>query len=85
MYQCRNLKKPETQKELIGAVDGGTGTIGSHVAKLYHLYFKQKSEVSAQKLSAQRLQQLFPILHEKGSFYSRTAIRSKQTDYANFQ
>ena len=38
MYHCRNLKNPETQKErkttLIGAVDGGTGTIGSHVAKL---------------------------------------------------
>ena len=34
MYHCRNLKKPETQKELIGTVDGGTGTIGSHVAKL---------------------------------------------------
>ena len=46
---------------------------------------EQKSEVSAQKLSSQRLQRLFPILHEKGSFYSRTAIRSKQTDYANFQ
>ena len=62
------------------------------------------------KPSSQRLQRLFPILHEKGSFYSRTAIRlashagvreeipaplktpaweatirSKQTDYANFQ
>ena len=38
MYHCRNLKHAETQKErkttLIGAVDGGTGTIGSHVAKL---------------------------------------------------
>ena len=35
---CRNLKHPETQRNakptLIGAVDGGTGTIGSHVAKL---------------------------------------------------
>ena len=49
------------------------------------MHFKQKSEVSAQKLSSQRLQRLFPILHEKGSSYSRTAIRSKQTDYANFQ
>ena len=49
------------------------------------MHFKQKSEVSAQKLSSQRLQRLFPILHEKGSSYSRTAIRLKQTDYANFQ
>ena len=49
------------------------------------VHFKQKSEVSAQKLSSQRLQRLFPILHEKGSSYSRTAIRLKQTDYANFQ
>ena len=49
------------------------------------VHFKQKSEVSAQKLSSQRFQRLFPILTEKGSFYSRTAIRSKQTDYANFQ
>ena len=40
------------------------------------VHFKQKSEVSAQKLSSQRLQRLFPILHEKGNFYSRTAIRS---------
>ena len=43
------------------------------------VHFKQKSEVSAQKLSSQRLQRLFPILHEKGSFYSQTAIRTKQT------
>ena len=49
------------------------------------VHFKQKSEVSALKLFSQRLQRLFPILYEKGSFYSRTAIRSKQTDYANFQ
>ena len=48
-------------------------------------FSNKKSEVSAQKLSSQRRQQLFPILHKKGSFYSRTAIRSKQTDYANFQ
>ena len=31
------------------------------------VHFKQKSEMSAQKLSSQRLQRLFPILHEKGS------------------
>ena len=48
------------------------------------VHFKQKSEVSAQKLSSQRLQRLFPILHEKGSFYSRTAIRSKQTIMLTF-
>ena len=36
------------------------------------------------KLSSQRLQRLFPILHKKGSFYSRTAIRSKQTIMLTF-
>ena len=38
MYHCRNLKHPEHKRNakptLIAAVDGGTGTIGSHVAKL---------------------------------------------------
>ena len=49
------------------------------------VHFKQKSEVSAQKnFLSQRLQRLFPILHEKGSFYSRTAIRSKQTIMLTF-
>ena len=96
MYHCRTVwntlkHKRNAKPTLIGAVDGGTGTIGSHVAKLvFHIFipsvhFKQKSEVSAQKLSSQQLQRLFPILHEKGSFYSRKEIRSKQTDYANFQ
>ena len=32
------------------------------------MHFKQKSEVSWQKLSSQWLQRLFPILHEKGAF-----------------
>ena len=49
------------------------------------VHFKQKSEVSVQKnLSSQRLQRLFPILHEKGSFYSRTAIRSTLTIMLTF-
>ena len=41
-----------------------------------NVHFKQKSEVSAAKnYLSQRLQRLFPIVLEKGSFYSRTAIR----------
>ena len=41
-----------------------------------YVHFKQKSEVSAAKnYLSQRLQRLFPIVLEKGSFYSRTAIR----------
>ena len=35
-------------------------------------------------LSSLRLQRLFPILHGKGSVYSRTAIRSKQTIMLTF-
>ena len=40
------------------------------------MHFKQKSEESAAKnYLSQRLQRLFPIVLEKGSFYSRTPIR----------
>ena len=40
------------------------------------MHFKQKSEVSAAKnYLSQRLQQLFPVVLEKGSYYSRPPIR----------
>ena len=78
-------QKRNSKPTLIGAVDGGSGIIGSHVAKLI-LYTPWSlvciSDINQRclrkKLSSQRLQRLFPILHEKGNFYSRTAIRSKQ-------
>ena len=43
--------KRNAKPTLIGAVDGGSGIIGSHVAKLIlytcsSVHFKQKSEVS---------------------------------------
>ena len=96
MYHCRNLKHPETQKERKTNTyrrswwrhwDNRKSCGETNFVHIFipSVHFKQKSEVSAQKLSSQRLQRLFPILHEKGSFYSRTAIRSKQTNYANFQ
>ena len=90
------LKRPETQKERKTNTYRRSwwrhwdnrksyGEINFVHIFIPSVHFKQKSEVSEQKLSSQRLQRLFPILHEKGSFYSQTAIRSKQTDYANFQ
>ena len=96
MYHSRNLKHPETQKERKTNTyrhswwrqwDNRKSCGETNFVRIFipSVHFKQKSEVCAQKLSSQRLQRLFPILHEKGSFYSRTAIRSKQTDYANFQ
>ena len=96
MYQCRNLKHPETQKERKTNTyrrsswrhwDNRKSCGETNFVHIFipSVHFKQKSEVSVQKLSSQRLQRLFPILHKKGSFYSRTSIRSKQTDYANFQ
>ena len=46
------------------------------------MHLKKKLEVSAAK--AFWLQRLFPILLEKGSFYSRTAIRSKLATVVSF-
>ena len=79
MYHCRNLKHPETQKER---------KTNTYRRSWWRQWDNRKScgETNfVHKPSSPRLQQLLPILHEKGSFYSRTAIRSKQTDYANFQ
>ena len=75
-----------TQNNTCRRSDGGSGMIGSHVARLI-LYKSFVVCISNRDQRCLRQKTLFhngfseklPILLEKGSFYPRTAIRSKHT------
>ena len=87
------LKRPETQKERKTNTyrrswwrqwDNRKSFGETNFVHIFipNVYLKKKLEVSAAK--AFWLQRLFPILLEKGSFYSRTAIRSKLATIVSF-
>ena len=93
MNHCIILKRPETQKERKTNTyrrswwrqwDNRKSCGETNFVHIFipNVHLKKKLEVSAAK--AFWLQRLFPILLEKGSFYSRTAIRSKLATIVSF-